>query len=451
MSAPGRARSRHWLRVRLTVASFLLSALVVTGALAALIGFLHHDVGVSVEARLRDRTAALAATVDTSSGTVDITGADDALLDTPNWVFDASGLRVEGAAPRRGIRSAVERLGAATSTTEARSGALHLRAMPVRENGRILAVVVTGVDDTPYITTLTSTTRGAVVLGALAVLGATGLAALVLAQSLGPIAAMTDRAAEWSRVHSARRFALGPPRDELTGLAAVLDDLLDRVDDALSAERRLTAEIAHELRTPVTLLAGEADLALMSRTTAPSELARYERIRDASSAMARAVTTLLDAAAEGWDADTDVAEAVATAVSTLGRSAALRLDGPPTHVPIRFGHLERMLAPVLDNATAVASAIVDVRLRRAGNSVVIAITDDGPGVADSVRDHLFVPGITTKTGGTGLGLALARRLAREAGGDLELVSARPATFELRLPASRPTSTSLHAVRVPALR
>jgi signal transduction histidine kinase len=319
--------------------------------------------------------------------------------------------------------------------TAAQSGPIHLLALPMRSRGRVVAVAVTGVDEAPYATALASVTRDGTLLAILAVLGATGLAALVLGRSLGPMTAMTERAADWSRHRSGSRFGLGPPRDELTGLAAVLDELLDRVEDAIAAEHRLTAEIAHELRSPLTLLIGEADLALMSRATASSEIPRYERIRDAATAMARAITALLDdaaAAAEG-PPDTVALEAVAAAVATLDATVAVDLSGAPERVPVRLVRLERMLAPILDNAIAEAAKRVTVVVRADGEDVVIRIADDGPGIPASVVTSLFDPGVTTKPSGTGLGLALARRLVREAGGDIRVVSVKPAAFEVRLP------------------
>lgn len=425
----------HRLRIRLTVASFLLSALVVAGAVAASVAVLHAEVDSTIRGRLHDRAVALVAATDTSGGRVDIAGADDLLLDSPNWVFDGSGNQIEGSHLQGATGRVVRRLGASTTRTTARVGALHLLALPVRSRGRVAAVAVTGVDQTPYEATLSTITRDGVLLGVLAVLGATGLAGLLLSRSLGPMTAMTDRAAEWSRHRSGSRFALGPARDELTGLGAVLDELLDRVEDALAAERRLTAEIAHELRSPLTLLIGEADLALMKDTTPTSEVPRYERIRSAATSMARAITALLDDAAADSEEipDTVALEAISTVLASLHPRPAVDVSGPAERVAVPFEQLERMLAPVLDNALAAASSRVTVRVRAAGEDLAIVVSDDGPGIDPAVVDSLFDPGVTTKTSGTGLGLALARRLVLEAGGSLEVVSAAPAAFEVLLP------------------
>jgi signal transduction histidine kinase len=435
MSGPERPRWSSRLRLRLTVASFLLSLLIVAGAVAGTVSVLHAEIGATMTARLTDRSTALVAAIDPVTARVDIGGDDDLLLDSPDWVFDAAGHRTDGARLHGQVGAAVQRLGRVTRRTEATVGQLRLLAQPVRRSGRTIAVAVTGVNTTRYAATLDALTRDAIILGVLAVLGATGLAALVLRRSLAPMAAMTERAAEWSRHRSGSRFALGPPRDELTGLASVLDELLDRVERALAAERRLTAEIAHELRSPLTLLIGEADLALMNRATPASERPRYERIREAATAMARAITALLDDAAaqsEG-EPDTVAQEAIETVVANSPTTVVVDVTGPRERVAVRFVHLERMLAPVLDNALAAAASRVTVAVRAAGEDVAIRIADDGAGIDPAIAATLFEPGVTTKRTGTGLGLALARRLVVEAGGDLRLVSATPAEFELRLP------------------
>ena len=175
---------RRWrkrpLRLRLTIASFLLSVLVAAGAVAASVAVLHVEVDSTIRSRLQDRAAALVATIDTSGGRVDIRGEDDLLLDSPNWVFDGTGKQIDGSHPRGAVGVEVHRFGASTARTTSRSGLLHLLAIPVRSRGRIAAVAVTGVDEAPYEATLASITTDGALLGILAVLGATGLAALVL-------------------------------------------------------------------------------------------------------------------------------------------------------------------------------------------------------------------------------------------------------------------------------
>ena len=79
---------------------------------------------------------------------------------------------------------------------------------------------------------------------------------------------MTSRAEDWGAHDLDRRFDLGPPRDELTGLAATLDGLLDRIAASRRHEQRFAAEMAHELRTPIAGMRGRAELALGAEAVA---------------------------------------------------------------------------------------------------------------------------------------------------------------------------------------
>ena len=91
-------------------------------------------------------------------------------------------------------------------------------------------------------------------------------------RALKPVRDMAERADDWSAHNLAHRFDLGPPVNELSRLGQTLDHLLDRVARAIRDEQRLTAELAHEIRTPLTAIRGSAELALLEsagRTRTP--------------------------------------------------------------------------------------------------------------------------------------------------------------------------------------
>ena len=97
--------------------------------------------------------------------------------------------------------------------------------------------------------------------------------------------------------------------------------------------------------------------------------------------------------------------------------------------------LGRSLAPLIDNAARHGRTFVRLSAERRGDRVVVAVTDDGSGVAEEVGD-VFEPGVRDAgSQGAGLGLALARRLARSVGGDAVLVSRVPAVFAIDVPAA----------------
>jgi signal transduction histidine kinase len=89
--------------------------------------------------------------------------------------------------------------------------------------------------------------------------------------------------------------------------------------------------------------------------------------------------------------------------------------------------LERVLAPLLENASRYAASEIRIDVARADGRVVIDIADDGRGIAEDDLERIFEPGVRTGEpdgghAGAGLGLSLARRLARAAGGDVTAVA-----------------------------
>jgi signal transduction histidine kinase len=100
--------------------------------------------------------------------------------------------------------------------------------------------------------------------------------------------------------------------------------------------------------------------------------------------------------------------------------------------------LERIVQPLLDNAVRYGTGVVAVELGRNGASAVVTVRDDGRGVTSDEQQQIFEPGVrgaaAEGTSGAGLGLSLARRLARSAGGDIAVAeSTNGAAFAIRVP------------------
>jgi signal transduction histidine kinase len=298
---------------------------------------------------------------------------------------------------------------------------------------------VVAVDARPYASVLGKTVVASAVLGVAVIAGTCLLAWLIVGRALAPVAAMTRTAAAWSESRLDRRFDLGPARDEITGLGAVLDSLLERVGAAIRAEQRLTAELAHELRTPLTVIRGEAQLGRSTSGIRPRERDRFGRIESAAVDMATAMTTLLDAArgSAGANASSEVAPALAAVVGRHPEPrAAVTVDVEPDGlvVPVPGELLERIVAPLVDNAMRHAATSVRLSARIEEGVTVLRIENDGPEVAVPDGSDLFVPGVRGEaSGGAGLGLALARRLARSVGGEVVLEQAGPPVFAVTLP------------------
>ena len=211
---------------------------------------------------------------------------------------------------------------------------------------------------------------------------------------------MTRQAAEWSEHDLDQRFALGPPHDELTELAATLDGLLDRVAASLRHERRFSAELSHELRTPLARVLAESELALRREREPEEYREALDVVRRSADQLSRTVDALVAAArveAGGGDVGLanaeDVAANAAAACAGLAASRDVAVEVVPHAEALRIGVdpdlAERILQPVVENACRYGSSRVRVDVARENSSVVFAIDDDGPGVADDEqRAHL---------------------------------------------------------------
>jgi signal transduction histidine kinase len=221
---------------------------------------------------------------------------------------------------------------------------------------------------------------------------------------------------------------------------------------SLRHEQRFTAELSHELRTPLATISAEVELALRRARTVDECVAALEVVRRNAGQMARTMDTLVAAARQqaglgGSSADArDAALATIATCSPLaeGRGIAIEFDAPPTalRVGVDGDLVERILQPLLENACNYGRSRIRVSAERNGSGVVVALEDDGPGVAPEERERIFEPGMRgsapsphAAAPGAGLGLALSRRLAHAAGGNVSLGSPESgALFLVRLPA-----------------
>jgi signal transduction histidine kinase len=430
----GRLRSSASVRRRLTAATAAISSggMLVLIVVVLLVAWRTTD--HEMDQVLDTRLAAVRDTVEVVAGAPRVSDPDDPTFDTSNWIADPSGRLVAGPRVPGALRSTVSRL-AHDGDGVIEVGAWRLSAEPLRTGSDVGRAIV-AIDTGPYRSGLGRLIAASVITGVVVVAGVTLLAGLIVRRALAPVAAMTATAVAWSHERPDRRFGLGRPRDEITGLAAVLDGLLDRVDRAIRAEQRLTAEVAHELRTPLTVMRGEAELGAATPRLRRAERERFDRIVAAADDMSAAMTTLLDAArGSGSAATSDVAGVLAMQASRPGLPLPVRVEPVPVGLtaaaPAEL--LGRTLAPLIDNAARHGRSVVRLAAEQRGDRVVVTVQDDGDGVQETVGD-VFEPGVRdARSEGAGLGLALARRLARSVGGDAVLVSRTPAVFGIVVP------------------
>ncbi|HTO06606.1 MAG TPA: ATP-binding protein [Myxococcota bacterium] len=235
--------------------------------------------------------------------------------------------------------------------------------------------------------------------------------------------------------------------DEIDRLAAVLNDLLQRIREEVMRVRRLTADAAHALRTPLTAIRGhlELDAAGENGASEPVEIA-IEQVDDLirfvnrllfleklesglAEPVAREKLDLLALARALVDHLRVIAEERSISLDCLGESAWIEGDA---------GQLRQAILNLVDNALrhtpSGGKVAVEVGVR--GGAAELVVTDTGRGLPPDQLERVFERFYSTRAGsgaGTGLGLPIARAIARTHGGDVTATSPGGARFVLRVP------------------
>jgi signal transduction histidine kinase len=403
----------------------VLTAALVVALLLLLTGFLlGRATDNQTRALARTRADAVTATVVVGDGKVRLTeGEGEDRFDAVAWAY-ADGRLVDGSVPPE-VAGDATRLSTATADVFAQTDHYLLYAQPVPTTGHQVTVVVM-VDLAPYTASERRSLFASLALGGLAIVLAGLVADVVVRRALAVVHRMSALADHWSNKSSHQRFAPGSPRDEFGELARTLDRLLDRVANAIADERRLTDEIAHELRTPLSVLHAETQLAELT-----GDQVEPERVRAEVDRLSTAVTAILDAARSrlGGGAACDVASALRQAAE--GRDVEISAPaGIAVAVPSEI--VTSVLSPLLANAARHASSTVRIAADIEGDAVLVHVLDDGPGFAPQETERVFEPG-STSGDGHGLGLAVARRIALATGLELRAVADGRGHVQVRLP------------------
>jgi len=270
----------------------------------------------------------------------------------------------------------------------------------------------------------------------------TGIASWLLARrSLSPIARIAEIAELLRADDLTQRFEQPRGKDEVATMVATINRMLDRLADAFQAQERFSADVAHELKTPLAILLGEAQV-LMRQERSPEEYDRFvSSVQDEVRSLAQTVDSLLTLArAEAGlpmagGTDIPVNEVVTDAVERCNPLAeqrevrlvpVLALEQSSEAGPVVNGDgalLRLMSTNLLRNAIrhSPPDEAVDVAVGFSGEDVLISVRDRGAGIppefVDKVFDRFFrVPVRRASFQGTGLGLTIVRGIARLHGG-----------------------------------
>jgi len=280
-------------------------------------------------------------------------------------------------------------------------------------------------------------------------------------RSLSPVVEMGTQAGRIGADNLHQRLQVTNARDELGHLAQSFNSLLDRLDQSFEQQRRFMADASHELRTPVAILCGEADVALSQESRSPeeyresldilrSEAERLKHIVEDLFTLARADAGQYPLTMSDFYLDELVMEC-SRSVRTLAaaKQITIRCDSSK-EMPIHADEalLRRMIVNLLDNAIKYTppggNVFVTWDVRE--SQYQITVSDTGQGVPSELQSRIFerffrVDKARSRSendgGGAGLGLSISRWIVQAHAGQLELTRSDTSgsTFTVLLPAT----------------
>ncbi|SDH45961.1 sensor histidine kinase [Nonomuraea jiangxiensis] len=237
-----------------------------------------------------------------------------------------------------------------------------------------------------------------------------------------------------------RRIEVPATRDEVEELAATVNDTLGRLEDAVERHRRFVSDASHELRTPITALTVRLEAGLEGLDAEDWRAALDEAYRLSDIVQDLLLMARLDAGAQPPEERLDLGRLVADEIARRPARLPVTTDIEPG-VHIRGSRLQlcRLLTNLLSNADRYGDTVVAVSVRACGDMAEVRVVDDGPGIPVEMRERVFERftrldrARSRDTGGSGLGLPIARDIATAHGGTLTVEEGPGARLLLRLP------------------
>ncbi|MBA3276306.1 MAG: HAMP domain-containing protein [Chloroflexia bacterium] len=367
----------------------------------------------------------------------------------PNELIDA----------QDGIAQALEGGSSFRTVPDQDGDSLRILTLPVRAepDGSIVGVLQVGLDRGDLDETLGQLGLGLILLIPVATLITLAGGYLLSGPALRPVAAMTTLARNINERDLHERLVDQGPRDELGRLASTFNAMLDRIERAFERQRRFTADAAHELRTPLSLMRSQVDVALSQPRTADAYRqalegldADLERITSLTGALLAIARLDSPGVVPDWS-DVNMADTIAAVLLHFRDGAAragigLIPDTQPSPLVADEDMMIQVLVNLLDNALTHTGpdGTITVGCAPGAETVQVWVRDTGAGIpagdVPRIFDRFYRPdtGRARHRGGAGLGLAIARAIVEAHHGTIALTSTVGVgtTVDIHLPGGR---------------
>ena len=430
---------------RLTVAATALVAVVLVAGAVLLALALRHTLLTTLDDSARQRARDVATLVDTGNLPDTVPAAGGTVL---VQVVDQRG-RVRAATP--GGDALVPVLSGAALDRARRGEPQEVPGdrIGVNDTLRVLGTPAGAAGDPQTVLVAVSSSEAARSLRVVTYVLAIGVPLLVasfavvcwflVGAALQPVAALRRGAGEITGAGTGARLPVPPTRDEVARLAETLNDMLDRVAAGGARQRAFVADAAHELRSPLTSMRTQLEVARAHPRQADwdetsegvlADVERLTRLVDDLLLLAR----LDDGSRAPRRTDPiDLRSLAATAVRRPGNRVEISVEAAdaPVLAAADADAMARVLENLLSNAEWHARTCVTVTTARADGWAVLTVGDDGPGIPAAERSRVFErfarldASRSQDSGGSGLGLAIVRQLVQASGGTVELEDADP--------------------------
>lgn len=272
-------------------------------------------------------------------------------------------------------------------------------------------------------------------------------------RAIAPIRDISKTAQRIAEGDLHQRIPVGDSESELGQLTSLLNDTFARLAAVIDEQKRFTSDAAHELRTPLSVILAQTQLALSRQRGPEANVKTIEMAHRNATRMQELIESLLTLAKADAGAETDREPIRLDALSRDNldhirhlaeeKSIILHDDLPPTACQAHPGHVTQILTNLLGNAVKYCRPGDEVRVstHRHNGHAILTVADTGPGIAPEHLPHLFErfyradASRNRSTGGAGLGLAICKTLVEAQGGHITVESKleKGTTFQVVLP------------------